>query len=60
VNAVKKRPSVDPRVYELAESWLQEDPAATEDDMWDLAKDLQTACEDKSTEIAARPKPQET
>jgi hypothetical protein len=57
----KRRPAVDPNVYDLAEHFLDEIPSATEDDFWDLAGTIQTACEDACRELEARqPKPKET
>jgi hypothetical protein len=50
----KGRPSVDPACYELAEHFLSEIPGTTEDDLWALAKDLQTACEDACREVEER------
>jgi hypothetical protein len=47
----KERPSVDPKSYDLAEHFLSEIPGVTEDDIWELADTIQTACEDACREI---------
>jgi hypothetical protein len=54
-----KRPAVDTKCYDLAEDFLSEVPGSTEDDVWALAKDIQTACEDACREVEDRQKPKE-
>jgi hypothetical protein len=55
----KKRPDVDPKAYDLAEDFLSEIKGSTEDDVWELAGILQTACEDACREVEDRQKPKE-
>lgn len=50
----KKRPAVDNSVYDLAEEFLSTIPGSTEDDVWDLAKEIQTACEDACRKVEER------
>lgn len=51
-----KRPSVDPSVYDLARSFLSDCAGATDDDIWNLAALIQTACEDVCQEVEERSK----
>lgn len=51
---VRKRPDVDTKVYNLAEDFLEEIQGYTEDDVWALAADIQTACEDACREVEQR------
>lgn len=55
----KERPAVDPRVYDLAEDFLSE-LGATEDEIWELARMIQIACEDACNEVESRQEPKET
>ena len=50
----KKRPAVDPDVFELAMHILSGMPTVTEADVMALAKDIQTVCEDAAREIDDR------
>lgn len=50
----RERPAVDPASFDLAEHFLGEIPGVTEDDIWALAKDIQTVCEDACREIEDR------
>jgi hypothetical protein len=50
----KERPSVDPKSYDLAEHFLSEIPGTSEDDIWELARIIQTACEDACREVETR------
>jgi hypothetical protein len=56
----KGRPLVDPASFELAVHFLGEIPGATEDDIWALARDLQTASEDACREVEERQAPSST
>lgn len=53
----KPHPSVDPKVHDLAQCFLSECPGATEDDTWNLAALIQTACEDVCREVEGRATP---
>jgi hypothetical protein len=50
MNDKRKRPSVDPKVFELAEHFLEDDPERywryTGDDVWELAGEIQLTIED--------------
>jgi hypothetical protein len=48
------RPLVDTRTYDLAARFLEEVPGSTEDDVWALAGDLQTLCEDACRAVGQR------
>jgi hypothetical protein len=41
-----RRMTVDPKSYELAQHFLQDETNVTEDEPWALASDIQTAVED--------------
>jgi hypothetical protein len=49
-----RRPDVDTRCFDLAEDFLSEIKGMTDDDVWALAKDIQTACEDACREVEER------
>jgi hypothetical protein len=49
-----KRPDVDTKVFNLAEDFLSELAGSTEDDIWELARIIQTACEDACREVENR------
>lgn len=46
-----KRPSVDQKSYDLAEHFLADEPAHTEDDVLELACEVQRAAEDFMTKF---------
>ena len=48
------RPAVDPKCFQLAAAFLSEVDASTINDVWELAADLQRACEDACREIEER------
>ena len=51
-----KRPLVDPKVHALAEWWMLALNHAwvTDDEIWQLAGEIQTVCEDAARELEAR------
>jgi hypothetical protein len=49
-----KRPSVDSRCFDLALDFLNDVKGMNDDDVWALAKDIQTACEDACAEVQRR------
>jgi hypothetical protein len=49
-----KRPDVDEKCFDLALVFLNEIEGMTDDDVWDLAKAIQTACEDACREVEER------
>ena len=49
-----KRPAVDSKCFDLAEAFLSEVEGHTADDIWELAADLQRACEDACREVEER------
>jgi hypothetical protein len=49
-----QRPDVDEKCFDLALAFLNEIAGMTEDDVWALAKDIQTACEDACREVEER------
>jgi hypothetical protein len=51
---VTKRPDVDEKCFDLALDFLNEIKGVTDDDIWALAKDIQTACEDACREVETR------
>lgn len=55
----ERRPSVDPRCYDLAEAMLADLRVTilrgpTDDEVWELAGAIQLACEDHLLDIEAR------
>jgi hypothetical protein len=54
LETMNKRPDVDPASFDLAEHFLSEVEGSTEDDIWALAKSIQTICEDACLEIEQR------
>lgn len=57
MSADKKRPSVDPKSFELAEHFLPTD--APEDLKWDLANQIQLCVEDFCSDLDQEPEEEE-
>jgi hypothetical protein len=49
-----KRPDVDEKCFDLALTFLNDIQGVREDDIWDLAQAIQTACEDACREVETR------
>jgi hypothetical protein len=49
-----RRPDVDKAIFDLAARLLVDEPKSSIDDVWELAREFQTAFEDAAREIEER------